>query len=130
MKFRESQPIYLQIADHVCEKILLHEWPAGQRIPSVRELAITLAVNPNTVMRSYEFLQQQEVIFNERCIGLSVSGSWYKNALAYSRAHFIEKDMPYFFRNMVLLEMESSDLDTYFEKYRKKYSSELRKRIV
>ena len=130
MEFRESQPIYLQIADHVCEKILLHEWPAGQRIPSVRELAITLAVNPNTVMRSYEFLQQQEVIFNERGIGLSVSGSGYKNALAYRRAQFIEKDMPYFFRNMVLLEMESSDLDTYFEKYRKKYSSELRKRIV
>jgi len=130
MKFRESQPIYLQIADHVCEKILLHEWSSGQRIPSVRELAITLAVNPNTVMRSYEFLQQQEVIYNERGIGLSVSDKGIKNALAYRRAQFLEKDMPFFFRNMVLLEMDFSDLDPYFEKYRRKHSIELKKKEV
>lgn len=130
MKFRESQPIYLQIADHVCERILLHEWLPGQRVPSVRELAIDLAVNPNTVMRTYEFLQNQEIIYNERGIGLSVSDKGFKNALAYRRTQFIEKDMPFFFRNMVLLEMEFSDLHPYFEKYRKKHSNELKKRPI
>ena len=66
MQFRESQAIYLQIADYVCEKILLKEWVADSRIPSVRELAIQLEVNPNTVMRSVEFLQQQDIIYNQR----------------------------------------------------------------
>ena len=61
MQFRETRPIYLQIADYVCEKILLRQWNAGERIPSVRELAVTLEVNPNTVMRTVEFLQLKEI---------------------------------------------------------------------
>lgn len=130
MKFRESQPIYLQIADHVCERILLQEWLPGQRIPSVRELAVILMVNPNTVMRTYEFLQNQEIIYNERGIGLSVSDKGPKNAMAYRRSQFIEKDLPFFFRNMVLLEMDFSDLVPAFEKYCKKHSTELKKRTI
>ena len=59
MQFKDSQSIYLQIADYVCEKILLGEWKAEERIPSVRELAVQLEVNPNTVMRTFDFLQQQ-----------------------------------------------------------------------
>jgi DNA-binding transcriptional regulator YhcF (GntR family) len=130
MKFRESQPIYLQIADHVCEKVLLNEWTEGQRIPSVRELAITLAVNPNTVMRTYDFLEQQNIIYNERGIGFSVSEKGYKNALSYRRTQFSEKEMPFFFRNMVLLDMDFSELTPHFEKYRKKHSGELKKRAT
>ena len=65
MDFRESQPIYLQIANHVCEKILLQELKPGARIPSVRELAVQLEVNPNTVMRTYEHLQQLDIIYNQ-----------------------------------------------------------------
>ena len=54
-----GQAIYLQIADYVCEKVLLKEWLAEDKIPSVRELAVQLEVNPNTVARTYEFLKQQ-----------------------------------------------------------------------
>ena len=75
MEFRETQSIYLQIADYVCEKILLKEWPPGERIPSVRELAIQLEVNPNTVMRTYEFLQNESIIFNQRGIGFFAAAS-------------------------------------------------------
>ena len=57
MEFKDKQSIYLQIADYVCEQIVLGQWPPGERIPSVRDLASTLEVNPNTVMRTYDFLQ-------------------------------------------------------------------------
>ncbi|MES1216609.1 MAG: GntR family transcriptional regulator [Bacteroidota bacterium] len=119
MQFRESQAIYLQIADYVCEKILLKEWAADVRIPSVRELAIQLEVNPNTVMRSVEFLQQQDIIYNQRGIGYFVSPNAYKNALQYRKNEFTEKDMPAVFRNMYLLGMEIDDLAARFEKYKK-----------
>ncbi|HEV7378757.1 MAG TPA: GntR family transcriptional regulator, partial [Dyadobacter sp.] len=56
MEFKDKQSIYLQIADYICEQILLAKWPPGERIPSVRDLASTLEVNPNTVMRTYDFL--------------------------------------------------------------------------
>ena len=119
MQFRESQAIYLQIADYVCEKILLKEWVADSRIPSVRELAMQLEVNPNTVMRSVEFLQQQDIIYNQRGIGYFVSANAYKNALQYRKNEFTEKDMPAVFRNMYLLGMEIDELKSRFEKYKK-----------
>ncbi len=119
MQFRESQAIYLQIADFVCEKILLKEWPPGGRIPSVRELAVQLEVNPNTVMRTYEFLQQQEIIFNQRGIGFFVAPAAIKNAAAYRKDAFIEKDLPQVFRNMFLLSMDPEELRTRYEKYKK-----------
>jgi GntR family transcriptional regulator len=117
MDFRESQPIYLQIANHVCEKILLQEWKAGERIPSVRELAVQLEVNPNTVMRTYEHLQQQEIIYNQRGIGYFVSPGAKKTAMLYRKSEFVEKDLPNLFRNMYLLEMETEELNRLYEKY-------------
>ena len=69
MQFRESRAIYLQIADYICERILLKQWKTDERIPAVRELAVQLEVNPNTVMRTYEFLQSQNIIQNQRGIG-------------------------------------------------------------
>jgi GntR family transcriptional regulator len=119
MQFRESQAIYLQIADYVCEKILLKEWVPDQRIPSVRDLAMQLEVNPNTAMRAVDFLQQQEIIYNQRGIGYFVGPTAYKNALQYRKNEFTEKDMPAIFRNMYLLGMEMEELKPRFEKFKK-----------
>ncbi|RZK31341.1 MAG: GntR family transcriptional regulator, partial [Hymenobacter sp.] len=69
MEFRAKEAIYLQIASYASEKILDHQWPPGEKIPSVRYLANELKVNPNTVMRSYEYLKSQGVVYNKRGIG-------------------------------------------------------------
>src|ERR1700712_1101749 len=123
MQFRESQAIYLQIADYVCEKILLKEWKPDERIPSVRELAVQLEVNPNTVMRTFDFLQQQEIIYNQRGIGYFVGAAAYKNALQYRKEAFSDKDLPSIFRNMYLLGMELDELKPRFDKYKKQHFS-------
>ena len=123
MDFRESQPIYLQIANHVCEKILLREFKPGSRIPSVRELAVQLEVNPNTVMRTYEHLQQLDIIYNQRGIGYFVSQNAHKTALNYRKSDFADKDLPNLFRNMYLLEMEPDELNRLYEKYIKQHFS-------
>ncbi len=119
MQFRESQAIYLQIADYVCEKILLKEWKSDERIPAVRELAVQLEVNPNTVMRAYEFLQQQEIIYNQRGIGYFVSPGAFKNAVQYRKNEFMEKDLPQLFRTIYLLDMELDELKSRYEKFKK-----------
>jgi GntR family transcriptional regulator len=123
MEFSESQAIYLQIADYVCEKILLKEWKVEERIPSVRELAVQLEVNPNTVMRTYDFLQQQEIIYNQRGIGFFVSLNALKNSLQYRREDFLEKNLPAVFRTLYLLGMDIEELKPRFEKFKKKYFS-------
>jgi DNA-binding transcriptional regulator YhcF (GntR family) len=121
MQFRESQAIYLQIADYVCEKVLLKEWKPEERIPAVRELAVELEVNPNTVMRTFDFLQQREIIYNQRGIGYFVAESAYKNALQYRKNQFSEKDLPAVFRNLYLLGMDLDELKPRFEKYKKQH---------
>jgi GntR family transcriptional regulator len=119
MQFSETQAIYLQIADFVCEKILLKEWPPEERIPSVRELAVELEVNPNTVMRTYDFLQKNEIIYNQRGIGFFVSAGAVRQATQYRLEAFMDKDLPQVFRSMYLLGMSPGDLEKPFEKFKK-----------
>jgi GntR family transcriptional regulator len=119
MQFRESRAIYLQIADYICERILLKQWKTDERIPAVRELAVQLEVNPNTVMRTYEFLQGQNIIQNQRGIGYFVSADGVKNATQYRKTEFIEKELPTIFRNIYLLDMDVDELKPRFEKFKK-----------
>ena len=69
MNFKESKAIYLQIADRICDEILLGQLGEEERIPSVREYAAIVEVNANTVMRSFDYLQSQNIIYNKRGIG-------------------------------------------------------------
>ncbi|MBK7938155.1 MAG: GntR family transcriptional regulator [Lewinellaceae bacterium] len=114
MEFRDKQAIYLQIADYVCEQILLKKWNLGDKILSIRELAVLLEVNPNTVARTYDFLQQRGIIVNKRGIGLFVDAEAGQLIRAFRREQFMENELPVFFRNIYLL-----DLD--FEAIKKKY---------
>ena len=118
MQFRESRAIYLQIADYICERILLKQWKAGERIPAVRELAVQVEVNPNTVMRTFEFLQGQNIIYNQRGIGYFVSPDAIKSTLLYRKAEFIEKELPSIFRNIYLLDMDIEELKQRYEKFK------------
>ena len=68
MEFNQPKGIYLQIAEQVCDRILQGEWNDGDRIPSIRELAVNLGVNPNTVTRSYQSLLDRQIIENRRGI--------------------------------------------------------------
>lgn len=124
MQFNNSgQAIYLQIADYVCEKVLLKEWAADDKIPSVRELAIQLEVNPNTVARTYEFLKQQDIIYDKRGIGYFITANGLANAMNYRKHEFTEKEMPAVFRIMHMLGIEIEDLKTRFENFKKSYSA-------
>ena len=124
MQFNNSsQAIYLQIADYVCEKVLLKEWMAEDKIPSVRELAVQLEVNNNTVARTYEFLKQQDIIYDKRGIGYFISANGPKNAMDYRKHEFTEKEMPAVFRIMHMLGIEMDDLKARFEKFKKNYAA-------
>ena len=118
MEFRNNEAIYLQIAGYVSEKILRGIWLPGEKILSVRDLAVELQVNPNTVMRTYEFLQSQEVIFNKRGIGFFVAEDGIKKVKAYRKERFIQQDLPEFFRNIYLLDITLDDLQARYEKFK------------
>lgn len=103
MEFNENEAIYLQIAGYVSEHILRGQWPPDDKIPSVRELAGDLQVNPNTVMRTYEHLQSQQVIYNKRGIGFFVAPDGPQRVQELRKARFFEQELPAFFRTIRLL---------------------------
>jgi len=119
MEFRDNEAIYLQIAAFVSENILMGKWPAEQKIPSVRDLAVELEVNPNTVMRSYEFLQNQGVIYNKRGLGLFVAPDGYDKIKAYRRDRFIDQDLQGIFRNIYLLDISFEEMQQWYEQFKK-----------
>jgi GntR family transcriptional regulator len=123
MEFNPTQSIYLQIADYVCERILLKEWKAEHKIPSVRDLAVQLEVNPNTVMRTYEWLQQAGIIYNQRGIGYFVAPDGLQHALVQKKKEFMEKDLPLVFRNVYLLGLQWDELKDVYQKFIKQYKT-------
>ncbi len=110
MHFQSDKPIYLQIIDLVMEKILTEEWTVGEKIPSVRDLASGIEVNPNTVMRSYDKLQQDGIIFNKRGLGFFVSEEAKTLILHEKRTAFLEVEAPKFFQNAKLLNISIDEL--------------------
>ena len=110
MEFKDNQAIYLQIADYLGEKILLGHVKAGERVPSVRELAVELAVNPNTVVRAFEFLTDQHVIRNQRGIGFFATDEAVERVKNIMRTEFFEKRLPDLLRTMALLDIKLEDL--------------------
>ncbi|HJV79156.1 MAG TPA: GntR family transcriptional regulator [Paludibacter sp.] len=119
MEFNQSQAIYLQIGDYICEQILIGRWKEGDRILSVRELGVTLQVNPNTVIRTFEFLQNSEIIFNKRGVGYFVAENAQKKIIEYRRKQFLELDLPIIFKNMNLLGMSFDEIKAQYEEYNK-----------
>jgi len=110
MEFRDNEPIYLQIAAFVSQNILLGKWQADQKIPSVRDLAIELQVNLNTVLRAYEFLESQGVIYIKRGLGNFVAIDGLEKAKAYRKERFILQDLPVFFTNVYLLGISQEEI--------------------
>ena len=116
--FKEnSKAIYLQIADRICDDILSGAIAAGDRLPSVREYAAMVQVNPNTVMRTYEHLAQQEIIFNRRGIGFFVADDAAAAVRRTRSRHFLDTELPDLFRQLSLLDVSVAELSERYQRY-------------
>lgn len=116
MKFDQELPIYIQIENFVKDKILLNIWKADERMPSVREMATTLEVNPNTVMRTYEKLQSKGILSLQRGLGFNVA----PNAIKIIRLEKMQKfisELPEFFLTMKLLEIPIETVVSEYNKF-------------
>ncbi|MCM1169444.1 MAG: GntR family transcriptional regulator [Bacteroides sp.] len=112
MEFKSDKAIFEQIAEYVCEKILKGDYSPDERIPSVREFGATLMVNPNTVMRAYEHLERNGIIYSKRGIGFLIAPDSREKAAALMREDFL-KSVPDFVSRMKLLSLGFKDLEAY-----------------
>lgn len=117
MDFSHHQAIYLQIADQVCDSILRGRWAPEERIPSVRDMAIQIEVNPNTVARAYSHLQERGIIFNKRGIGYFIAPDARALVRNDKREAFIHSELPRLFKMMEQLDIDMKSLKVLYASY-------------
>lgn len=67
--FSNERPIYLQIVDRIKVKIITREYAPGDKLPSVREMASLMQVNPNTMQRAFSILESEGIVCSHRTSG-------------------------------------------------------------
>lgn len=72
-KFSSDRPVYLQISDRIVKNVLSGEYKAGEQIPSVRQIALEAAVNPNTVQHAFSELENEGLIISKGTLGRFVT---------------------------------------------------------
>lgn len=112
-----NKAIYQQIADRICDDVLLGVKQPEERIPSVRETAALLQVNPNTVMRSYEWLDREGIIYNKRGIGYFVSSEARSRITTIRREQFLNSEIDYFFKRLMTLDISPEQLRIMYQNY-------------
>ena len=110
MQFKENQTIYLQIAERISDEILLGHYALVE-------------VNANTVMRSYEFLQTQGIIFNKRGIGFFVSPDAKIKIKSYRRNEFLKNELQRFFIQIYTLNISMEEIDLMYKQFIDKLNS-------
>lgn len=108
--FKTQKGIFQQIADAICQQILEGKLPAGERIPSVRDLAAEYEVNRNTVLRTYQILTDEQIVENQRGIGYFVSENAVETIKKNQRIDFFANDLPEFIEKVKLLNLKEKDL--------------------
>jgi DNA-binding transcriptional regulator YhcF (GntR family) len=78
------------------EKIVRGEWREEERIPSVREMGAMVGVNPNTIVRSYQLLEMQEIIYNKRGLGYFVKEGAVERIKEIVKREFVTNELPQF----------------------------------
>ena len=111
MTFKEQNPIYMQIAERICDEILQGRYPEGERLPSVREYAIEVEVNVNTLVRSYDWLSQNDIIFNRRGLGYFVSVGAAEHIREARRKEFFQQRLPEMLQTMQSLGISLQEVE-------------------
>ncbi|MDA0194286.1 MAG: GntR family transcriptional regulator [Bacteroidetes bacterium] len=116
MEFNNNKSIFLQIADNITEKVVNGTFPPGEKIPSVRELAADLGVNPNTIMRTYNELQAMKIIDNKRGIGFFVNPDARETILEQKKSEFFDHVLPQFLHQAKLVGISIPELKKHIDK--------------
>ena len=99
--FRNDQPIYSQLIQRLTEAIVSGVYAPGEKLPSVRELALEAGVNPNTVQRALTELEREGLVFSQRTAGRFVTEN--ENMIVNAKLRIADERVSEFLRSMKTL---------------------------
>ena len=109
-EFKEGLTIYKQIALNLENEILEGELAAGERLPSLRESAVDMEVNINTIMRGYNLLEEEGILEKERGLGFFVTKEASDIVRRKRRESFYEETVPNLYKTLRRLDISFEDL--------------------
>lgn len=118
MEFKDNIPIYLQIEQYLYRQIAMGKLVAGEKIPSVRNLALDLTVNVNTVQRALQQMNDQGILYTKRGEGNFVTED--QELLQKTKQSLIDNELDAFIQNMTRLGVKKDELVTTLSEYLKK----------
>ncbi|WP_054940396.1 GntR family transcriptional regulator [Paenibacillus ihuae] len=110
IEFDNNQPIYLQIMNYLKGEIITGKLKPGDKIPSVRELAAELQINPNTVQRTFQELEREEIVETRRGMGRYVTGK--EDTIMNIKKEMAQDILDRFIRGMQELGFQSEEIVT------------------
>lgn len=117
MEFKDNIPIYLQIEQYLYRQIALGKMKAGEKIPSVRKLALELTVNVNTVQRALQEMNKQGILYTKRGEGNFVTED--TELLSKTKQSLINNELDEFVQNMEKLGIKKDKLVSTLTEYLK-----------
>lgn len=106
----DNRPIYIRLADRICDMILSHEYHAMDKIPSIRDYAVAQQVNPATAARAFEMLERNGVIFNKRGLGSFISPDAEEIIKKMRLKNLLGEESKLFFQRLLLLDVSPEQL--------------------
>ena len=117
MKFEENQTIFFQIAERFRWDILNGKCGEDARLPSIRETAVELQVNPNTVAKAYAELEDSQIIYKQRGLGYYVSPGAKERIAGMKKEEFFRHELPRVFKTLKMLNISSEELRELYNKF-------------
>lgn len=108
--FHSAQPIFVQIRQRLTEMILRGAVPEGEALPSVRQIAAELSVNPLTVTKAFEALVDIGVVEKRRGLGMFVTAGARAQLLTHEREKFLKDDWPRIKTQIAALQLDVKSL--------------------
>ncbi|MBL1242238.1 MAG: GntR family transcriptional regulator [OCS116 cluster bacterium] len=109
-EWNKNQPIFLQIRQKIVEMILNENVKSGEALPSVRQLATELSVNPLTVTKAYQSLVDMQIIEKKRGLGMFVMENSQKELLSVEREKFLSDEWPQILKRLESLGIKLKEL--------------------
>ena len=111
--FDNDRPIYIQLVEQLKENIVSGKFKAGEKLPSVRDFAMQIKVNPNTVQKALAEIENQKLIYTERTNGKFVTEN--EELIENVKKELANQKVQKYFQDMNKLGIDKQDAITYLQ---------------
>lgn len=116
--FDNDRPIYIQIVEYLRNEIISGNFKMGEKIPSVRDLALLTKVNPNTMQKALSELEREGLIYTERTNGKYVTSD--EKLIEKVKLEIIDEKVNNFLKDMKKIGITNEEIKKYFERNEKR----------